>query len=38
MATMYLFVTEAQAESLKYEIEASKEQTNAANAWTYYQA
>lgn len=38
MATMHSFETDAQAESLKYEIEAGKEQTSAANAWAYYQA
>jgi thiamine pyrophosphate-dependent acetolactate synthase large subunit-like protein len=38
MATMHSFETESQAESLKYEIEAGKEQTSAANAWSYYQA
>ncbi|HQR05986.1 MAG TPA: DUF4337 family protein [Gemmatales bacterium] len=38
VTTMHSFETEAQAESLKNEIEASKVQTNAANAWSYYQA
>lgn len=38
MAIMHSFETDAQAESLKFEIEAGKEKTSAANAWSYYQA
>lgn len=38
LAMIHSFETEAQAESLKFEIEAGKEQTKAANAWSYYQS
>lgn len=38
LATVHSFENDAQAESLKYEIESGKEKTGAANIWAYYQA
>lgn len=38
MATVHSFENDAQTESLKFEIEAGREKTSAANAWSYYQA
>lgn len=38
LATVHSFENDAQAESLKFEIESGKEKTAAANIWAYYQA